>query len=191
MTRTWLLSVCLWLRRQPLMLLPTLTLSALLWIGAAYWLAQQHAQFTQLTTALQRPLLPASSSNIPLPASALEDMRWSELITALGDQQYLEQSMQAIFAAARKHGLVLAQGEYSFKASPGDAIATYSVRLPLKGQYAGLKAFTYQVLLNLPFASLDGLQFKRETALTGTVEAELRLTLHLRGSSTPASGATQ
>ena len=88
-------------------------------------------------------------------------------------------NLLTLFAVAAKNGLSLNQAEYKFAANQAGMFHTYSIALPVKGQYASIRAFCEQVLLAIPFASLDQIEFKREAINSPLLEAKIRFTLYL------------
>jgi hypothetical protein len=97
----------------------------------------------------------------------------------LGKPERAEHYIKAIFAIAHRHAVALPEGEYRVGSSPQGGFLTYEVALPVKGAYPALQAFCEDVLLELPFASLDAIQFRREAVAADGVEAKVRFTLYL------------
>lgn len=98
---------------------------------------------------------------------------------ALGDSRYAEQQVKTLFAIAAKNGLTLNQAEYKFAYEKSGKFHTYAITLPVKGPYTAVRPFCEQVLLAIPFASLDGVDFKREAVSNSNLDAKLHFTLHL------------
>ncbi|WP_211461468.1 hypothetical protein [Collimonas silvisoli] len=97
----------------------------------------------------------------------------------LGKTERTEQYIKTIFAIAHRHAVALPEGEYRAANSPQGGFLTYEITLPVKGTYPALQAFCEDVLLELPFAALDAIQFRREAVATDGVEAKVRFTLYL------------
>ena len=53
------------------------------------------------------------------------------------------------------------------------------VVVPLTGSYTQMRDFLKRSLAEIPVLSLDQISLKRENRREGTVQAELRLTLHM------------
>ena len=51
--------------------------------------------------------------------------------------------------------------------------------VPLTGSYTQMREFLKRSLAEVPVLSLDQISLKRENRRDGTVQAELRLTLHM------------
>jgi hypothetical protein len=54
------------------------------------------------------------------------------------------------------------------------------VTLPVAGTYPQLRAFIAAVLEDMPTASIDALRFERKGAAQTRLDAQVRLTLHVR-----------
>jgi hypothetical protein len=80
---------------------------------------------------------------------------------------------------ARRAGLELAQGEYRLE-RPAAGLWAYRVTLPVAGSYAQLRDFISAVLKAMPATSIDALRFERKRAADPQLEAQVRLTLHVR-----------
>ena len=99
---------------------------------------------------------------------------------ALGPRRYAEQQVRTLFALAAKNGLSLSQGEYKTGYDRNARVTTYQVNLPVKGGYGAIWQFAMGALREIPFASLDEINFRRDGIQDPSVEARLRLTLYLK-----------
>lgn len=116
----------------------------------------------------------------PPPAPrAVDQDRLKAFYEALGEQGYAEQQVKTLFAAAAKSGLTLNQAEYRYGFDKNGDFATYQAILPVKGSYRAIRTFCEQVLVSVPFASLDEINFKRESIGSPNLEARLRFTIYL------------
>lgn len=84
----------------------------------------------------------------------------------------------------RAAGLDLAQGEYRLERRSGGLWA-YRVTLPVRGSYAQLRDFLGALLKDMPIASIEGLRFERKRAADTQLEAQVRVTLHVRPAGDP------
>jgi hypothetical protein len=160
----------------------------LLLVGGATlaWLLPQRAlQAQRQQVAMRLASVPVAASAKTAPASANDNLKL--FYDALGEKRYVEQQVKTLFGLAAKSNLSLSQGEYKAGYERNARLHTYQVTLPLKGSYRDVWQFGMLALRAIPFASLDELNFKRETIGDAQVEARLRLTLYL--SDQPA-GAT-
>ncbi|HMH16534.1 MAG TPA: GspMb/PilO family protein [Burkholderiales bacterium] len=82
------------------------------------------------------------------------------------------------YAIAEKSGLTLRTAEYQLIKGPGK-LDRYEIALPLAGDYAQIRAFLENVLIEMPVLSLDQVSFRRKRTNDLTVETDVRLTLHI------------
>ena len=92
--------------------------------------------------------------------------------------QYLT-DLRAIFRIARERGVILARGDYASARKAEASLTTFDVVLPVKANYATLRAFVASVLNALPHASLVELRLEREG---NQLNARVHLTLYYRES---------
>ena len=97
----------------------------------------------------------------------------------LGEEEYVEQQVKLLFALSKKVGLTLQQGEYKASIERQGRFRKYQIVLPVKGSYGLIRQFSESVLVAIPFASLDELNFKRDHISNRVLEAKLRFTLYL------------
>ncbi|MDH3320715.1 MAG: hypothetical protein OEO84_13625 [Betaproteobacteria bacterium] len=91
----------------------------------------------------------------------------------------LTSELERLHRLARRAGLDLAQGEYRLERRPAGLWA-YRVLLPVRGSYPQLRDFVAAVLKDMPVASIDALRFERKKALDSQLDAQIRLTVHVR-----------
>jgi hypothetical protein len=151
--------------------------------GAAAW-AWLIPQRAEQRLALARPL-PAPGTLVVAapPPSANENLALFQ--ETLGEKQYAEQHVKALFGLAAKAGLSLQQGEYKTGYDKASRVATYQITLPVKGSYQAIWQFALGALRELPFAALDDIGFRRENIGDAQVEARLRFTLYLKDGAMP------
>jgi hypothetical protein len=113
------------------------------------------------------------------PALSTNEERLAAFYHALGERRYAEQQVKTLFAVAAKTGLALNQAEYRLATDKHGRFDTYQVTLPVKGSYGAIHRFYEEVLLAIPFASLDQMNFKRDAISNGIVEAQLHFSLYL------------
>ncbi|AMO98365.1 hypothetical protein CAter282_0427 [Collimonas arenae] len=126
---------------------------------------------------------------IASPRSTADD-RLLNFYQTLGQSSQKEQQIKAIFAIAGNSNLDLNMAEYKVTFNQNGGYQTYQMSFPLKGSYADIRRFCERLLLDIPFASLDEINFKREAINNPSLEAKLRITLYLSDYSMPASGVT-
>ena len=83
-----------------------------------------------------------------------------------------------LYAIGAATGVELQSASYKTQATPGTRVERYEIVLPLNGSYTQMRDFLKRSLAEIPVLSLDQISLKRENRREGTVQAELRLTLH-------------
>ncbi len=91
----------------------------------------------------------------------------------------LPDQVEHLFALAHAADLVLAQGQYRMEKRAGGLMA-YQIVLPVRGSYAQIRAFVGSVLSDMPIASVDALRFERKKRAETQLDAQVRLTIHVR-----------
>ncbi len=86
-----------------------------------------------------------------------------------------------IYSAAEHQSLVLETGEYRYIPDPNSKLSRYLVTLPIKGSYLQIRNFVNEILAEVPSASVDDINFKRENISSPVLEARIKLTLFLGG----------
>ncbi|MGQ0651772.1 MAG: GspMb/PilO family protein [Betaproteobacteria bacterium] len=82
-----------------------------------------------------------------------------------------------LYAIGQATGVGLQSAAY--KSHPGSGrLERYEIVLPVTGSYTQIREFLKRSLAEIPVLSLDQLSLKREARTDGSVNAELRLTLH-------------
>ena len=111
--------------------------------------------------------------------SRVEELRrFQELFPSSRD---LTGETEKLHQLGRRAGLELAQGEYRLE-KPAAGLWAYRVTLPVAGSYPQLRDFIAAVLKGMPAASIDALRFERKRFADAQLEAQVRLTLHVRPS---------
>lgn len=120
---------------------------------------------------------PAPGATAPPPPSA--DQNLAHFYASLGERRNIDRQLKTLFALAEKNGLALRQGEYRSSQDRAGRFLTYQITLPVTGRYGAIWQFAFDALRALPHASLDDVGFRRDAIGSESVEARLRLTLHL------------
>lgn len=168
----------------------TLLAGALLLGGASLWLVLlpgMSARVDRYASAVARARL-APPPRPVVPAQALAAQRLADFYSALGDAGHTEQVVMRLFDAAAETGVELDKAEYKPAHDAAGRFETYTIILPVKGDYARLRRFCEMVLLTIPYAALDTMRFKRNSANEQAVEASLQFTVFLR---TEAAGSAR
>jgi hypothetical protein len=85
-----------------------------------------------------------------------------------------------VFAAADRHHVLLAKGEYQLKSEPNAAFVVYAATFPVHGEYDSLKGFSADVLNALPHVAMDELHLSRDNAGSTALDAVVRFTFYYR-----------
>lgn len=97
--------------------------------------------------------------------------------------RYLDRAEETTDWLAKLHAIGLATGMRTRAATyrtqaAGSRLERYEIVLPVSGSYAQIRDFLKRALADIPVLSLDHMSLKREHRTDGTVQAELRLSLH-------------
>jgi hypothetical protein len=98
--------------------------------------------------------------------------------------QFLEKPEETTDWLAKLHGIGTATGvrlksaSYRTQSTEG-RIVRYEIALPVAGSYGQIRDFLKRSLAEIPVLSVDQLTLKREARSDGTIQAEMRLTLHM------------
>jgi hypothetical protein len=131
------------------------------------------------TVALER----LRNRSLYQPASVgREDRREADLARFYGlfpPTEKLADEVSRIHAFGRAAGLDLEQGEYRLERR-ATGLWAYRVNLPVRGTYPQLREFLATLLRDVPVASVEALRFERKRAADAQLDAQLRLTIHVR-----------
>jgi len=160
-----------------------IAISLLFGVATWGWLAinvrDQELQEHTLAQARQAPSVTLAASVVEREGAA-EQNNLRKFYDALSDRAEAEQSLKTLFGIAEKAGLNLDQGEYKWQLDKNSNTYRYQILLPVKGPYGAIRRFCEQVLLALPFASLDEWSLKRESVGDDALDVNLRFTLYLK-----------
>jgi Tfp pilus assembly protein PilO len=98
--------------------------------------------------------------------------------------EFLQKGEDTTDWLAKLHGIGVATGvqlksaSYRTQKTEG-RIVRYEIVLPVAGNYAQIRDFLKRSLAEIPVLSLDQLALKREGKNEGTIQAEMKLTLHM------------
>ncbi|WP_211444609.1 GspMb/PilO family protein [Collimonas humicola] len=153
--------------------------------------ADADAQQVALVRAKSTLAAPPAAAAVP-PQSAAES-RLQAFYAALAPTADAEQHIKTLFAIADHQHLQLNLTDYKMAANPDGHYRSYQLQFPLSGSYAAIRQFCEQLLREMPFASLDEINFKRDTINSAKLDAKLRITLYLanKPESSQASAAKQ
>lgn len=150
--------------------------AGLMWM---VWIPWLDARVDQETRDIARARTAPATKRI-VPPQALAAERVSAFYSTLGDAAHGDQIVTDLFKAASDAGVALDKGEYKPAHDRAGRFDTYSIVLPIKGDYRNIRRFCESVLLTTPFASLDDIRFERASAGVSVVKANLRFTMFMR-----------
>lgn len=147
--------------------------------SAGFWasaLAPAQAELAAQRAAAER--LRARSPYQPVASSGrAEELRRFHALFPRAER--LTDELERLHRLARAAGLELAQGEYRLE-RPAQGLWAYRITLPVRGGYPQIRAFVGALLRDMPTASLEALRFERKKAAETELDAQLRITLHVR-----------
>lgn len=149
-------------------------------VVSSLWLPHLRSDAAAIHNALglaqHQLLLPVTSHES---ASESGPDHLAELYDALGDKRHAEQQLKTLFDLAQKNALRLSTADYKTPADKNSRLQIRQITLPVKATYPAIRQFAEQVLLAIPFASLDELHFKRDAIGSPLLDARLRFSLYL------------
>jgi hypothetical protein len=153
-----------------------LAAAALLWLGLLPGMSARVADETRTLARLRA--LPVPKPVVPAPVLAAG--RLADFYAGLGDSAHTGEIVMRLFEAAAATGVTLDKAEYKPGHDAPGRFDTYTIVLPVKGDYARLRQFSEKVLVTVPYAALDDMRFKRNSANDPGIEANLLFTAFLR-----------
>jgi len=147
------------------------------------WYGVNHAALAKQEDNIRQQRLQSSAqhNNTVRLAGLSSEQKLDNFYRTLGDRSRSEKYLAVIFSGASRSGLSLDQGEYQWQFDRDSNIYRYQIHLPVKGNYGEIRKFCQMVLLELPFASLNEMNFQRESASDDALDANLSFTLYLNG----------
>jgi hypothetical protein len=187
------LSLELYLRR----LNPWTLAVGLIWLfGLALWLALMSVRIEPPVRVDGRASLTdmpvvegTNASHVIAGPSAARNLE--QFMSTLGDPQHSEQQIQSLFAIAKGLQLSLPQGSYRFNCDAGQEVCRYRIELPVRGSYVRIRSFLDELLMAIPFASIDDLTFKREAITDEDIDVRVSLSLYTRNKVNLVSGSKE
>ncbi|MBY0572791.1 MAG: hypothetical protein K2P84_03840 [Undibacterium sp.] len=152
--------------------------------GALQWASHVAPQFTfEKTSVLRRlenELLSKQSQVTSIVQRPIAEQNLNSFEGVLGESQYQEQDLKKILDIAHKSDIVLRMGEYTWLENAEGNFAVYRLQFPVKGTYQNLRLFVEKTLLALPNASLDEINFKRESISQTLLESRIKFSVFYR-----------
>lgn len=158
--------------------IPVLVASVLLCAGIVCWgtgLIRGGALSGAPEIRLPAPVI----HTLAVPVESPDELHLAQFYSTLGDRSDTETYLQTLFELAAKNGVSLNAGDYQWSYDKETMTYRYRIRLPVKAGYSQIRQLTLAILAELPFAAVDELSFKRDSAEDDTLESTLQLTLYL------------
>jgi hypothetical protein len=101
-----------------------------------------------------------------------------EITQLFQSKKVVEKDLNRIFEIAFKNQIDLPVGDYKWTLDKSTNISKYQITYPVAAEYSNIEKFIVQVLLELPWASLDSFSIRRESVKDDGVQADIVFTLH-------------
>ncbi len=123
------------------------------------------------------PVTPVSSGVATVAAPTPEIQN-----SPLTPENEINAAVLRLFNAAEEHKLALLEGDYRLASSADSRYRTYTISLPLKGNYPSIRAYLAQCLRNDPRLALDALEFRRDQIADENLQVRVKLSLFVGAS---------
>ncbi|MDO9052971.1 MAG: hypothetical protein Q7U37_03435 [Gallionella sp.] len=124
----------------------------------------------------------AAAAKVPLsqqPDQLSPDRQLTEFYGIFPKLQDKSDALDKLHEAAVAQGVTFAQGEYHLLRNGADKLARYEIVLPIKSDYLHLRIFLSQALADMPYLSLDSVEFQRQKISDTVLDAQVKMTLFL------------
>lgn len=164
----------LWRVREELGASGIVSVAVLIAAGIFYFtlLQPMQAQHADLRGQLARQARTSPSSE---PSSASDKL--GAFYRFMEKPEQTTDWLAKLYAIGQATGVGLQSATYKTQAANG-RVERYEIVLPVSGSYTQIREFLKRSLAEIPVLSLDQLSVKREARTDGSVNAELRLSLH-------------
>ena len=138
-------------------------------------LEARHEQLEQQLARAARQAAPRDAGVIPASTPAA---RLAAFYRLLRSEERTTDRLATIHAIGKAAGVEFQSAQYRMHRGTG-RIERYEITLPVNGNYRQIRTFLERTLAEIPALSLDQVNFKRDNADDASVQADVRLTLHL------------
>lgn len=91
----------------------------------------------------------------------------------------LPDRLASLYSVAARHGITVQRVDYRTADEQGTPLRRISLRLPVQGNFVRIHAWLSDVLVAQPELSLESIALQRADSESGSVNAELRLSLYV------------
>lgn len=159
-----------------------LALLVLALVIALVWLIPALKNQQQLSVQLLQPMAQVPLTQAPLEKQQTANNSVTQKFYAILPAKQQTDALSAnILALADNLGLVFERAEFSSKSSENSAIIHHQIKLPMKGTYLQIRQFLNTLLNEQPTLALTEIELHRDDVFSDMIEANLVLTLYLRG----------
>ncbi len=170
-----------------IVLLALILATGVAWLRGIPYLQKQvyHLEEIQADLQLKRQQQKLVKKDSTLDVNTL---RLNTFYEMLGEKKYVEQQVKTMLYLASESGVSLKAGEYQLAENNAGKFFTYRAQLPVKGSYQQIRKFVEQVLVTIPFSSLDEISFKREAISGGVIDSKIVFTLYVDAAANSPGG---
>ena len=136
------------------------------------------AQNERLSRSIERATQQLRSADPGFVRTASPQAKLAAFYRFFQREESITDWLAKLYAIAEKGGVSLRVADYQLVRGPG-RLDRYEIALPLAGDYAQIRAFLENALLEVPVLSLDQLSFRRKRSNDLSVETDARLSLHI------------
>jgi hypothetical protein len=172
-----LLQLQLFVHRQGKLSVLLYLLAGLILVGSAlevsrtYWL-QIKLQEEVGTVEKKLQHLKLSATNSPKEQSP------SDILNSMQKDKLVESDLNRIFEIAFKNDIDLPQGDYQWTMDSNTSYSKFQITYPVVAPYSNVEKFVTQVLLEMPWISLNTFDIKRNGIGDADVNADLVFTMY-------------
>jgi hypothetical protein len=102
----------------------------------------------------------------------------TDFLNAMQKDKLVESDLNRIFEIAFKNGIDLPQGDYQWTVDPHSSYSKFQITYPVVAPYSSVEKFVTQVLLEMPWMSLNTFDIKRNAIGDAEVNADLVFTMY-------------
>lgn len=121
----------------------------------------------------------AAQSAAALEAPATPQQQLLAFEQRFAGERSIAPSLARLQAAAQRRGFTLEQAEFKLANEATEPLLRYTIGLPVKADYRGLRRFSRDALRDLPGLALDEVSLRRSDPKSPQLEAQLRFVLFL------------
>jgi len=152
-------------------------LVGLMLVGSAFEVSRSYWQLKKLQEEVvvtekkvhQLKLIDSNPTQQQSPTDFLNTMQKDKLV---------ESDLNRIFEIAFKNDIDLPQGDYQWTVDPLSSYSKFQITYPVVAPYSSVEKFVTQVLLEMPWMSLNTFDIKRNAIGDAEVNADLVFTMY-------------